>query len=378
VTVSGEISVDAGVFGTALARATGSVRYLKQYPILQCVRLEASGGEVELRCSDLDAEISVRCEAEGELPALCIDSRRLTAVIGAAKDRGRIKITVADNAATVAAGRSRSTLATLATDGFPELSREDMAGTLDFDGRQLARIIKALICSIPTNDSRPYLNGIFFQGGSIADPGKAGSIIAVATDGHKMMAWDFEAVAKNFTPLTLPTASCLAVSKLFDEAQQVAMRCGPERIELVAGSTRYLSKLVAGTYPDWRRVLPTRPPTHSYEATKLLAAVKSVAAAVQSDKTGKGVKLIFGEDETTLQTREFQNPAFTGQDACPHSKLDDPGAPEIGVNAEYLQAVVESLNAETIQLSCDEDNQPIVLTSAAADDRRACIMPTRI
>lgn len=378
------IRVPTKAFYAALATAVGGVDRVKSNPMLGMVRLELSGGQLQLLATDLDTHVIVTLDAEGEAAPFLLDGQRLLAIAAQVKDRGDIVIEPAGDArdgVLVKAGRSRFTLDALSAEGFHWLAAPKEPAVFEVEAAAFLRLMTALEPAIWTDlRSRQYLGGIHLERGSVADPRAVDQLIAVATDGHKFYARSItvENMPQGWDPITVPRSTCGRMVRVCGDAKTLTIAISPEKIAVTAGRTTYLSKLIAGQFPDWRRVVPNRPATHAYDTRDLIGAVEVAAAVSTGESGGKSVKLAFGDEETMLESRDLNNPGFTGQDACRHLVLDKPGTSEVHVNAEYLVRMLSNLDAETAELSCGlTPNDPIVIKGAALADRAICIMPTR-
>lgn len=179
--------------------------------------------------------------------------------------------------------------------------------------------------------------------------------------------------------MIVPRLACSAIAKLFGESETLQVSCNDRKLMITVGGTSYISKLIDGTYPDWRRVTPVNKPSAiSYDLSAIMAAGEVAAASKSAEKLGKAIKLTFGSGETEIQATDFNNPAFTGADVVPHSDLGEPEETVIGVNVEYLLEMLPTLDAETVELTPSAKGGPIVLRGATHDDRIAVIMPQRV
>lgn len=103
---------------------------------------------------------------------------------------------------------------------------------------------------ISTEETRYYLNGVCFSRG--AD----GEGLLVATDGHRLIAYEYAHDIE--ADLILPR---MALPALFAQGQPEAILAGEKHMQfLIPGGGRVRSKLIDGDYPDWRRVVPEASP----------------------------------------------------------------------------------------------------------------------
>ena len=142
------------------------------------------------------------------------------------------------------------------------------------------RTLKAVAIAASTEQTRYYLNGVFVQA-------RADHAIYVATDGHRMLVCREELVLPadfDGKPLEgdwiIPTDIC--------NAHKVSTRGGDDlytlelleggKLSLLAAGRVFLP--IAGTFPDWRRVLPSLSETGTAQFNLLLLASFAKAAAI--------------------------------------------------------------------------------------------------
>lgn len=374
-----KLKVNGKALASAVSRATGAITRVKANPYLMTVRMEANGDELEIAATDLDRAISIRIACAGELAAVCLDFTRLAGILAPLKDRGDVTIERGDQQVIIAAGRSRFTMPFLKPDTWPTLLEPNWDFEFDAPGDKFARLMTALAPAISDEASRIYLNGIHLERGAIRDARQTGQLVAVATDGHKLYARELPVTDMPKLPdIIIPASSCASIARLFGESEMIHVRGTDRKLHLSAGDTSYLTKLVEGIFPDWRRVTPQRGPGYSYDTARLIGAATAVAAAKIAEKGGKLVRLTFGDDETEIDGRDSNDPNFTGFDAVPHSMLCDAPTSPIGMNVDYLIEMATQLEAETIEIAPGDGSGPVVLRSPTHSDRVICVMPMRI
>lgn len=375
-------TVNPAQLAMAVNKVTQAMESRNPNPILGFIRLTASGGEMELVGTDLDIRMTTTVPAEGDFAPLCVDGQRLSAALSRVKDRGEATFRILDrDVVELKSGRSTFNLPTLPADGFPDMVEIDTPVAFSVDGAAFRGAMTALQPAISHEETRYYLNGISMQPSSLQDERDLDHLVFIATDGHKAYARHI-AVAKRpseMRAVIIPRKTTQMISKLFDKLEQLDIEVGASKIRITGGGIEMLSKLVDGTYPDWRRVMPATPPCFSYKTAAIIAAVETASAVTSTNtKLGKAAKLTFGEVETEFFTRDPSNPAFSGHDVCSHTELRTAETDHIGVNAKYLAEMLAVLDAETAEVAVTHVNSPMVITGAGMNDRRIVIMPMRV
>jgi len=377
-----KVTVEAKAFQAALARVTGAIKPQKNYPILQCVRISAADGEMQITGTDLDVVMMVTLPASGAMEAICTDFSRLGTIAGTLKDRGEMTIEAGNDSAVIACGRSRFTVGLMASDMWPELTVENWETQFSVSGSRFARLMTALAPAISEEETRYYLNGIFLRPGSVVDDRDDGSLLGVATDGHKLLARSIEVdgIPAKMKGIILPRFACATIGKSFGDAGMLAISCNDRKLQVAFDGVTYLTKLIEGQFPDWRRVVPKVKPALAFDRAELTAAARIAAAAKVTTKEGKAVKMSFGEGETAIDAIDLNNPAFSGSDVVKHTELSEPLSDMLGVNVDYLIEVLGELEADTIEIAPPKEptSAPIVLRARGHDDRLAVIMSMRV
>jgi len=368
-------------FADALARVMAAVDRSKDYPVLGHVLLTSGNGQLTLRTTDLNVEITTAIDCEGELPPIVAPADRLQNTFAAIVDRASATFAIEDNGfrLIITSGRSRFTIPTLPNDQFPSLSSSEVGCTFTMDGRNFAEILSSCGFAIADRDiGRPYLEGLHLFAGRIDDKDEGNMLCGVATNGHIFSAREVPAdMPHDVPPIILPRRSVQMLEKLVASWSELHLELSTDRLIASFGPTRYVTKLIEATYPDWRRTIPRNEPALSYDSDVLIAAIRTAVAAVQADKKVGALKMTISEAET-LFTIDNSDGTAGGADACAHSLLAEEW-PEVtlGLNPKYLIEVVTALKAETIQVALTDAATPVVLRCPSLPDRMTLVMPRR-
>lgn len=368
--------VDPKHLAGALSKILAVVERRTTVPVLSHVLIVVRGDTMQLRGSDGDIEISIAIPCEGELEPICAPAEPLHAAATRFAERGMAGIAHDSKALNVAAGRGRVSMPVLPADDMPSLSVET-GSAFTIAGKQLAMLFKACAPAMSSEETRIYLKGVHLERGALSDP-KADRLLAAATDGHKLSVRDIAAdLPADFPSVIVPAKTVNVLAKLAEDWEEVGVELTRNRIIAHSDVTRVVSKLVEGTFPDWRRVVPPVKPFVSYDSGQLRDAIAMTMAIVKNAEKVPALRLTFGDDETEMFARSNET-SSSGEDACPHSLITDRPVEAMGVAHNYLLDMIAALGAETIEIACGGTNEPIVLSGAALSDRKAVVMPIRI
>src|ERR1700726_4589945 len=177
-----------------LLRSLGHVhRVVEQrntIPILANVLIRAEGATLALKATDLDLEITETIAAEvGPSGSTTVPAHMFYEIVRKLPEGAQIVIEGSGDRAVLSlrAGRSRFTLQTLPESDFPDLAAGEMTHSFKLAASDLKRLIDKTQFAISTEETRYYLNGIYFH---TAGTAQAPTLRAVATDGHRLAQLD--------------------------------------------------------------------------------------------------------------------------------------------------------------------------------------------
>jgi len=195
---------------------------------------------------------------------------------------------------------------------------------------------------------------------------------AVATDGFRLAYYDLDAVSGLDAELIVPARSVDEIVKLLADGE-VELDASEARLALKCVDVRLNVKLMEGTFPDYRRVIPaTFPVVITLDAERLHEAVSRVA--VMADKTANNRVDLFVKDGTLQITAE--GAYGRSQEGLEVQQEGSDAEMALAYNAKYLTDALAPLNG-MLRASFSGSTTPSVL--ADPDDPRylAMVVPLR-
>ena len=343
-------------------------------PVLACVRLQARGGHVQLTGTDLALQVAVDVpavvEVEGEV---LVDARLLVAALKAGEGSA-LRLTLDPQAPSlrIEGGSTKASLGTL-EGPFPEfpVDAEGVGRACLFRGDALQRALARVKDAVSREETRYYLNGAYLQIGD--------DVRLTTTDGHHLHHVVVPAAIDRTRGADggrvdgiIPRRTMAAVARLPDS---VTLQLLPTTVVLTAGNVTLTSRLVEGTFPDYRRVVPEPGRKHRVELARaeLAAAVGRVAWAGEDGKL-RIVKLELLGPAVRLAARHDATGAAASTEiaaAC------EGGEASVGFNAALLASALDAIGGERVTLEGDNAAAPWLLTLPDSDDRFV-VMPMRV
>ncbi|MCZ4272152.1 DNA polymerase III subunit beta [Maritalea porphyrae] len=347
------------------------------YPILSNVLLNANDGGLQLRATDLDIEVTESVPAMvGTQGTTTVPAHTLYEIVRKLSDGAEVNLEVdgAGEQMAITSGRSKFNLTCLSADGFPDLKSGDFTHKFIIKAGALRQLIDCTQFAISSEETRYYLNGIFFH---TMDDGANVIMRAVATDGHRLARAQVSAPegAQGMPSIIVPRKTVAEVQKLLSgDEDDVAIELSDTKIRIEVNGVVLLSKLIEGTFPDYERVIPQNNDKRLTVDTASFKQAVDRVSTIASDRGGKAVKLAIGNG---LLEMSVTNPDHgTAREELP-IEFEDEGF-EIGFNARYLLDIIDQVKSEAAIFMLSDAGSPTIVQSDNDDDALYVLMPMRV
>lgn len=344
-------------------------------PILSNVLIEAGAdNSIRLMATDLDIQINETVEAQVETTgAVTVAAHTLFDIARKLPEGSQVSLTASEGKMQIVAARSRFNLSTLPRDDFPVIAEGDLPTQFELPAATLRQIIDKTRFAISTEETRYYLNGIFFH---VADDNGTPVIKAAATDGHRLARVTVARPdgADGMPDIIVPRKCIAELRKLLDEVEgSVEISLSASKIRFGLGAAVLTSKLIDGTFPDYSRVIPTgNDKLLKIDPKSLMEGVDRVAT-IASEKT-RAVKMAVERDKITLSVTSPEN--GTATEEVPGEYSSD--VIEIGFNARYLMEILQQVEGDTVELHLADAAAPTLIRENDKSPALYVLMPMRV
>lgn len=370
------LTIERSALLKALNHVQSVVERRNTIPILSNVLVAAQGDSLKLTATDLDIEISESAPAEVERAGqTTAPANYLYDFVRKLPEGTPIKLDVSgdDPRLFISAGKSRLHLPILPAGDFPSMPSDGFETKFEIEPTELGRLIDKTRFAISTEETRYYLNGIFFH--TVAE-GSAAKLRAVATDGHRLALCDSTAPkgATGMPGVIVPRKTINELKRLLDDAaDMVEISVSTQKIRFALGDAILTSKLIDGSFPEYARVIPKG------NAKKLKIDNKTFSEAVDrvatvSAERSRSVRLALDKDKVTLTVN---NPdAGVATEDLVADYRDD--TMEIGFNARYLLDVAQQIEGAEALFELADSGSPTLVRDEADDQALYVLMPLRV
>jgi DNA polymerase-3 subunit beta len=360
----------------ALLKALGHVQSVVErrntIPILSNVLLSADGTSCRLMATDLDLQIVEEVPATVEMAgATTVSAHTLFDIVRKLPDGAQVTLEASQARMAVTAGRARFQLQTLPREDFPVIGETDLPIAFSLPAETLVMLIDKTRFAISTEETRYYLNGIFLHA-----PANAGTLRAVATDGHRLARVEIALPegAEGMPDIIVPRKCVAEVRKLLDERSgEVAIALSPGKIRFGIGQAVLTSKLIDGTFPDYSRVIPTANDKLLKIDPATLAEGVDRVTAIASEKT-RAVKLSLDRDRVTLSVTSPENGTASEDVPADYSASGF----DVGFNSRYLLDILGQVEGDLVEVHMADAAAPTLIRESEDSEALYVLMPMRV
>ena len=367
---SGSIVISRAALLPALASALKLVERRNTIPILSNVMLRAAKGALHLTATDLDAELTATVEgAAGADAAFTVPAQIFHDAVRKLPDGAELSLAADAQNVTLTSGRSSFRLPVLPSVDFPAMTSGGFSHEFSVPAKTLAKLFAATDFAMSSEETRYYLNGIYWN--AVGE-----RLEAVATDGHRLALFPLPLPtgAAGMPGIILPRKTVKLVRALLPDDGDVEVSLSDTKIRFGLGKATLLSKLIDGSYPEYRRVMPQ---DNRHRFTVDREALASAVDRVTTVSAERSSAVRFSFDADTLRLHTANPDAGSAEDEV---QVEAEGEPvEIGFSGKYCLDMLAAIETDTLTFVLGDAGAPgRIEPDGKADGPVYVIMPMRI
>jgi DNA polymerase-3 subunit beta len=254
----------------------------------------------------------------------------------------------------------------LPKDEFPQLPEFKDKDSITIQQKKLKAMLSMTNFAMSHDETRYVLNGVLF----IIKPSY---IRLVATDGRRlaMAEYKIQLPKAQERKVIIPTKTVNELNKVLQDDGDAKIFFGDNQIAFDVGTTRVISRLIEGEFPNYEQVIPKEAKDKLRIAKgSLISALKRVA--LFTNQESMAVKIDISRDKIVLskstpyigEVREELPVEYKGKEMS------------IGFNPEYLIDVLKAIDQETVGLEVVDAEKPGVVRMG--DEYIYVVLPMQI
>jgi len=377
-----------------VSRAIGTEQVL---PVLQNILIHAEGKRCTLSATNLELSIvtsfEVQIENEG---SITVPAKAILNFMQYNQDGDVLLETSEGTQLKLHSKHAKATIAGEAASGFPTIAGIQRESSLTLAIPSLLKGLSLVTFACARTTSRPVISGVFTRL-------ERGTLILVGTDSYRLSEFKMDTAAAT------GEVSCIIPARFLEELKgvialergrapeadaekdkekakdekkehkekpgltTVEMFLSSQQIEVHAGPTRLISRLIDGKFPDYAQVLPKeKTSTVSVSTKELLSAVKRMHYFAK--ELNNNITFSFTKTGLHLTTKQTQ----IGRDESTIAAELTGKETKIAISSTYLIDFLGRIDAPTVGIELSDKMHPAVFRVPEADRYLHLIMPLRM
>ncbi len=353
-----------------LQAVSGVVEKRQTLPILANILINVVNSRMTITATDLELEIRTTFDIDAETDvSFTLPARKLMDICRALPAEAALTLDLEANKALLRSGNSRFSLSILDAKDYPSIEATDIQVELTLPVQVLKRLIEKTQFAMAQQDVRYYLNGMLFELDS-------SGIRTVATDGHRLATarHDMEIELPEALQIILPRKGVIELARLLNvDQEEVKLEISSNHLRVSQGDTLFISKLIDGRFPDYKKVIP-RSVRNKAIVDKGSLKEALLRTAILSNEKYRGVRFSLSPNRLDLlahnpeqeEAEEFLEIDYDGEELM------------VGFNVNYLVDTLNAIDSEQVEIGLNDANSSSLVHDTESDHTAYVIMPMRL
>lgn len=356
--------------------ASGVVERRTTVPVLGHLLLKADNGELSAIGSKGTDQVKAFCSTESIFDAavMTVPAAQIQSILSNFGADTEIRLEAEKDKVSLTAGTSSFTMASCDPLTFPLLKTDVKGIGITITAKKLRRMLAETSFAMAVQDVRAYLNGVLFEV-------EKQTLCLVATDTFRLAVAETkidnlpvdEAVHSGI----VPRGTIALLLKMLPETDDIVeILLGEEKTLFKWQGVEFVTSMVEGKYPAWRRVVPTEDINNRSVKISREDLVRTVTqAALFADDKKPGMAMELTKNLMTFIYRTDLNETSSVRIECewPHEDMT------MAFNSKFFMSALTAVAAKTLVLHFGANTSPLLITKGEDDDGyRSILMPCRL
>lgn len=351
-------------------------------PILSNILFEAGQGKIRLSATNLEIGVTTSFGAKVEKEGvLVVPAKLLTHFIQNLDPEYVLEIRREGNYMVVDNGKNEIRIQSVESSDFPIIPEYTGEYPVTLPGGALEEVLRRIVFAVSNNESRIELTGVYL---SVSSRG----VHMAATDSFRLAEYTFDTLPNDQKQhleqflheqgggVILPADTLQELGRILQkEIVDIGVVIQDNQLFFLLGSTRVVSRLIQGRYPDYQQILPKE---FRYEIKiekgELLQALKMATTFAQY---GSGeVKFRFQKESDLLEIGVASS--GIGEQKT-RVRLQEIMADDVEIifQARHVLEGINSLSGEFVTVRFNSKDTPVLVTGENPDKHFYLVMPIR-
>ena len=353
----------------------GVVEKKNTLPILSNVLLQLKNNKLLIVATDLDIifhdEIEdVKIQKEGSTTT---SAAILYDILRKISPNSEINFNLkTENKLSLNSDNSDFNLLCLPIDNFPTFADEFEGSEFEINKNNFLKLLNKTKIAISNDDTRHYLNGVYLH---MTEGHGRNFLTGVATDSHRLSSSSVEiSNISDFNSFILPRKTVFQLCSLLAETNtKLFMQSSENKVKFILGSTKLVSKVIDGKFPDYKKVVPTNNDKSLIVSSRDFINSIERVTSVSIDRK-EGVKLAISKENIQLSV----NSASSGEGNEIIKADFNSNSLNISFNSKYLIDIASEIEDKNLKMNLKDSVSPVLIEDGSDKNSYYVIMPMKV
>ncbi len=352
----------------AVSNVSRAVSTKASIPALEGVLIKAYGDKLNISGYNLEIGMTTDVEATIQSEGEIVVSAKLFLDIVRRLPEEIVMIETDDRMVTyITSGQVDYQIVGMSSVEYPDLPSFEQTDGIIVNAKVMRDMIRQTVYAVSDNTAKPIYTGSMYE---IED----GVLKIIAVDGYRMAIRSENVQSDSKTNFVVPGKTQLEVLKLLtDDEDDVELIIGQRHITFKVKSYKVISRLIEGTFLDYKTTIPNEAKTEVVINTRSIINAVERMSLLNNDRVQSPVRCLFSDDEIRLSCASTVGRA---KDVLSVPIIGD--SVEIGFNNRYLLDALKNTDTDEIKVILNGPIAPMIIKPVKGDSFIMIVVPMRL
>lgn len=335
-------------------------------PILSNVLLRTQNNQLYIAATNLDVAISETIGSKIIKEGSITVPARLMQDYVSSLPASTLTLEVKDSKLSITTEHHSSSVNGTPADDFPVMPTIETGSTLNIPTKAFKSALQQVLFAASSDDSRPVLTGLYLHT-------HGGNLFAAATDSYRLAEKRIDVEDKEVNLLIPATSLQEVLRAVKDDSDMVVVRYDEQQARISVGTVELVTRLIEGTYPDYRKLLPKQHATTAVTMKSDLQEITKVSSLFAREAAG-GITVTVSEGPQEISIKSIASQVGENN-AVADAQIK--GDAVITMNSRYVLDALSAIEGDEVQLNINGKLDPCLLTDPRNDDYVHVVMPVK-
>jgi DNA polymerase-3 subunit beta len=351
----------------AVSKAEKIVSKNINLPVLSCLLFETKGNNLIITSNNLDLGLEISIPIKMEEPGkIAIPATVLSNFLNNLTDDKNIHLETEENVLKIYTQNSTANIKTLSFEDFPTIPKIDGGTISKMNSKDLLCGMKSVMYSASISSVKPELASVYVYA-------QEEGLCFVATDSFRLAEKVIQTKKPtHFNQTLIPFKNASDIVKIIDATdEEIEINATKNQISFTFGGVYLVSRVIDGNFPDYKQILPKEEKTKVIVLKQDLINSLKISNIFSDNFNQMNISAQSGEKNIHVKTKNSN----IGENVNTIPASIEGESIEVNFNYKYIVDCLSSIVSDSITLSFNGINKPLVVRGTSDKTFTYLVMP---